>query len=171
MISAKVCMVGAFAVGKSSLVQRFVTATFSDKYITTVGVNVKKKQMKVGSEDLTLMIWDMAGEDEFQWLQTTHLRGAAGMMMVIDGTRRSTLVAAVSISDRVTKEVGPMPTVSVVVINKTDLRAQWEVTDQDIEGLRARGWAVFLGSAKTGEGVQEAFESLASTVLAKPKQS
>ncbi len=167
MIQKKVCMVGAFAVGKSSLVQRFVQATFSDKYITTVGVNVKKKQLAVDGQDVTLMIWDMAGEDEFQWLQTTHLRGAAGMMMVIDGTRRSTFETALKIEERVRKEIGLMPKVSVVVVNKTDLAPQWEVTDDDLKVLEGMGWTVFKGSAKSGEGVAEAFEALAKKVIAK----
>ncbi|MGQ0626474.1 MAG: Rab family GTPase [Phycisphaerales bacterium] len=167
MISKKVCMVGAFAVGKSSLVQRFVLSTFSDKYITTIGANVKKKSVTVAGEDVTLMIWDLAGEDEFQWLQTTHLRGSAGMMLVIDGTRRSTLDVAIQIEERVRKEIGMMPSVAVVVVNKADLRPQWEVTADDLKSLEARGWRVFIGSAKSGEGVQEAFEALALRVIGK----
>ena len=163
-ISKKVCMVGAFAVGKSSLVQRFVLATFSDKYITTIGVAIKKKTVPVEGDEVTLMLWDMAGEDEFAFLQTANLRGAAGMIIVIDGTRRSTFEAALRIADRIKTEVPSGPASIIAVINKIDLSAQWEVTDDDLKTLEARGWPVFKGSAKSGEGVQETFDLMARKV-------
>ena len=91
MIQKKICMVGAFAVGKTSLVQRFVRSIFSEKYKTTVGVKIDKKVMNVNSQDLTLILWDLHGEDEFQELQRSYLRGTSGYFLVVDGTRPVTL--------------------------------------------------------------------------------
>ena len=163
MIQKKVNMLGAFAVGKTSLVARYVSSIFSDTYQTTVGVTIKKRVLKVDSTDATLVIWDQMGEDEFQWMQTVHIRGSAGFMLVLDGTRRATLDVALGIEERVRTEIGVLP--FVVVINKTDLKAQWEITDADIDALKARGWPVFLGSAKSGDGVEQAFEMLARRAM------
>lgn len=159
VISKKVCMLGAFAVGKTALVGRFVSSIFEDKYITTVGVNIKKKQIAVGGQDVMLMVWDLAGEDEFQGVQLTHMRGSAGFLLVIDGTRRSTLETALKLQERANKEIGTLP--FVVIVNKLDLQPQWEITEADMADLRAKGWTVLQGSAKSGAGVTEAFESLA----------
>ena len=90
MIQKKVCMLGGFAVGKTSLVARFVSSLFSEKYLSTVGVKVDKKAVHVDGRDVTLMIWDIYGQDEFQTVQHSQLRGMAGYLLVIDGTRRGT---------------------------------------------------------------------------------
>ena len=163
MIQKKVCMLGAFAVGKTTLVQRFVTSLFSDKYLTTVGVKIDKKQLRVGDTDLTLLLWDLAGEDEFQKVQLSYLRGAAGYLLVVDGTRQSTLDSAFLIQRRVEREVGEIP--FIAVFNKADLEDEWEIRDASIADLEGRGWAVVKSSAKTGQGVEEAFQALAARVL------
>jgi small GTP-binding protein len=163
MIQKKICMLGAFAVGKTTLVQRFVTSLFSDKYLTTVGVKIDKKQLKVGEADVTLLLWDLAGEDEFQKVQLSYLRGAAGYLLVIDGTRQSTLDSAFLIQRRVEREVGEVP--FIAVFNKFDLEDEWEIGDASIADLEGRGWSVIKSSAKTGQGVEEAFHALAERVL------
>lgn len=163
MIQKKVNMLGAFAVGKTSLVQRYVSSIFSDKYQTTVGVTIKKRQLQVDSQDVTLVIWDQMGEDEFQWMQTVHIRGAAGYVLVLDGTRRATLDVAIGIEERVRSEIGTLP--FVAVINKNDLKAAWEITQADIDALKARGWTVLEGSAKSGDAVEQAFELLARRAI------
>ena len=81
MIQKKVCLLGGFAVGKTSLVSRFVTSIFSEKYLTTVGVKVDKKLVSVNGQDVTLMLWDIYGEDEFQTVQPSYLRGASGYLV------------------------------------------------------------------------------------------
>ena len=83
----KVCLVGDFAVGKTSLVARFVNHTFSDRYLTTVGVSIKTKIIErapVGK--LKLIIWDIAGEDKFSRAAERYLHGAHGLLVVADGT-------------------------------------------------------------------------------------
>ena len=162
MIQKKICLLGAFAVGKTSLVARFVKSIYSDQYLTTVGVKVDKKTVRLGDEDVNLIVWDLAGEDEFQKVRMDYLRGAAGYLLVADGTRGSTLETARMLEQRVTEAFGATP--FVCLLNKADLVSEWEIDDQTIESLRARGWDVMKSSAKTGENVEEAFELLAKKV-------
>jgi small GTP-binding protein len=87
MIQKKVCLLGTSGVGKTSLVAQFVHSMFSDKYLTTVGVKIDKKSMAVDGTEVTLVIWDLAGDDDFQRLQISYLRGTSGYLLVADGTR------------------------------------------------------------------------------------
>ena len=159
MIQKKICLLGSYSVGKSSLVGRFVKSIFSEKYHTTIGVKIDKKVVNTGAADVTLMIWDLAGEDEFSGLDISYLRGASGYLLVVDGTRRSTLETALSIQQRTVEKIGNVP--FAVLVNKADLAAKWELEEADLEALAGRGWTVFRTSAKTGEFVETAFLGLA----------
>ena len=159
MIQKKVCMLGAYAVGKTSLVSRFVKSLFSDKYHTTVGVKVDKKVVAVGEEQVNLLLWDIYGEDDFQKLRTSYLRGSSGYVLAVDGTRRETLEKAVILQSRAHEMLAGVP--FVLMLNKADLVDKWEVDDSAVEDLVAQGWPTFRTSAKTGEGVEEAFLALA----------
>ena len=163
MMQKKVCMLGGFAVGKTSLVRRFVTNVFSEHYQTTIGVTVEKKTVTVDHQDAMLMLWDLYGEDEFQHVRESYLRGSSGYILVIDGTRKATLDTARLLQQTVVRTVGPLP--FVAIINKSDLRSEWEIDQPAIEQLREQGWPVFLGSAKLGQGVDELFGRLAAMLL------
>lgn len=159
----KVCLLGAFAVGKTSLVSRFVKGIYSDKYHTTVGVKVDQKSIVVGPTELSLAVWDLAGEDEFQKVNMSYMQGARGYLLVADGTRAETVETARLLRERVEKAIGTVP--FVLVLNKADLVSEWEVNDQTISELEAQGWPIIRSSARTGEGVDEAFSRLASKML------
>lgn len=163
MMQKKICMLGGFAVGKTSLVRRFVSNVFSDHYQTTIGVTVEKKVVTTGDQDVTLVLWDLYGEDEFQHVRDSYLRGASGYIVVMDGTRRATLETAISLQRTAARVLGDVPFVSI--INKTDLRSEWEIDDVAIEDLRQQGWTVMRGSAKVGQGVDELFIDLAEKIL------
>ncbi len=165
MIQAKVCLIGAFAVGKTSLVQRFVRSIFSEKYHTTVGVKIDKKHVSVGDEAVNLMLWDLAGEDEFQSVRTTYLRGSSGLLFVADGTRRTTLDQVRSLRDLTGDHLGDVP--AVLALNKVDLKDQWELAADTVSDFSSRGWHVFETSAKSGDGVEHAFRQLAGEILAR----
>jgi small GTP-binding protein len=164
MIQKKICMLGSFSVGKTSLVARYVRSVFSDTYLTTVGVKIDRKAVAVDGADVSLMLWDIYGEDDFQKLRMSYLRGASGYLLVVDGTRRATLDVALSLEQRVRDEVGPLPL--VVCLNKSDLRPEWEI-DRDLldDRARAAGWPVVETSAKLGAGVEEAFTRLTRLVM------
>jgi len=164
VIQKKVALLGAPGVGKTSLVRRFVESLFDESYLTTIGVKIDKKLVSVGGQDVTLMLWDVAGAEERFMVPSSYVRGAAGYLLVADGTRRETLATAFDIVDQVRRDVGPLP--YVLVLNKADLPDQWSVEDTDL-GVGAPGQIDALRtSAKTGEGVGDAFVKLAAAMLA-----
>ena len=165
MIQKKICMVGAFGVGKTSLVARFVQSIFSDKYLTTVGVKIDKKQLSIDDQELTLMLWDLAGKDAVTAIKPEHLRGSSGYIVVADGTRSETLQAAIDIQASAQTVIGDSP--FTLVINKSDLQDQWEIENGRLDPLKAKGWPVVLTSAKTGDGVESVFKDLATRILRK----
>lgn len=165
MLQKKVCMLGSFAVGKTSLVRRFVESIYSDTYHTTVGVKVDKKIVKVADQDLTMVLWDIYGSDEFQDLKLSYLRGMSGFLLVADGTRRATLDAALNIQQKVEQSQGAVP--FVFLINKQDLRGEWEIDTAAESSLAGRGWSVLHTSAKTGENVDAAFLQLGGAMLSR----
>ncbi len=163
MIKKKICMLGAFSVGKTSLVQQFVKSIFSDKYLTTVGVKIDKKTVTAGDRDVELLLWDIYGEDEFQKVKTSYLRGSAGYFLIIDGTRRDTLDTAFKLRDRTEGAIGEVP--FILVFNKADIEDEWEIDGKTLEDLSGDGFTVVRTSAKTGMGVEEAFLSLTQKML------
>jgi small GTP-binding protein len=167
MIQKKICMLGAFAVGKTSLVARFVSSIYSDAYHTTVGVKIDKKEVTVGDTALHLVLWDMQGEDELQKVKLVYLRGAAGYMLVADGTRAATLEVAKTLQRKVVETLGAIP--FVLVVNKADRAADWELDARELDGLTQQGWTVIKTSARTGFGVEESFQLLAQQLLRGPR--
>lgn len=163
MIQKKICMVGAFATGKTSFVRRFVKSIYSDVYHTTVGVKIDKKLVNVKDQEVNLILWDIHGEDEFQKVRMSYLRGASGYFIVVDGTRRYTLDKAFSLQQRVEETIGKVP--FILILNKSDLTDEWEIDAAAMEELSLRCWNVITGSAKTGLGVEQAFITLAEKML------
>src|SRR5262245_61070588 len=163
MIQKKICLLGGFGVGKTSLVSRYVHSIFSDKYLTTVGVKIDKKLVRAGDTDVELVIWDIYGQDDYQKIKTSYLRGASGFLIVADGTRRATLDTALSLRDTA-RAVSP-DAAFTMVINKVDLEKDWEVPNTLIDILALRGWRVLKTSAKTGAEVEHAFVTLAENMV------
>jgi small GTP-binding protein len=163
MLQKKICMVGAFATGKTSLIARFVTSIFSEAYQTTVGVKIDKKILKLDGKELTLILWDLHGEDDFQKVRMSYLRGSSGYLLVVDGTRRNTLDKALELQQRVEETIGKVP--FILVINKLDLIHEWEIDSRELDELINKGWHLLKTSAKTGLGVEEIFQVLGLKIL------
>ncbi len=164
MINKKICMVGAFAVGKTSLVKQFVEGIFDDKYHTTIGVKIDKKIIEKDSdtETVQLMIWDIEGVDVFTNLKPTYLRGSSGIVLVVDGTRRKTLEPAEEIINIVQEHLGDIPI--ILLINKSDLERSWQFTVDDTLKLGLKEHNIFKTSAKNDENVEAAFERLVELI-------
>jgi small GTP-binding protein len=162
MIQKKICMLGSFAVGKTSLVRRFVESIFSDNYQTTVGVKIDKKVVRLNGSEVHLILWDLYGDDDFQKIRWSYFQGAAGYLLVADGTRRATFEKAMELEERARREIGSIP--FVFVINKCDLLDQWELDPELEERVAAKHWTTLRSSAKSGEGVDQAFLQLARKI-------
>lgn len=159
----KICMLGTFAVGKTSLVARYVHGIFSEKYMTTIGVKIDKKLIQHKEQPIELILWDLNGEDRFQKISKSYLRGSDGYLLVVDGTRRATLDTALPLHERARETLGEVP--FVLLLNKADLVDEWELEDDDWAPLAARGWTILQTSAKTGTRVEEAFDILARQLV------
>lgn len=162
-LKKKICLIGAFAVGKTSLVRQYVYSLFSEKYLSTVGVKIDKKQLVMDGRELELIIWDLHGEDDFQSVRMSYLRGASGCIYVADGTRRVTLDTALRLRQRARDAIGPTP--SILAINKCDLYAGWEIDPQALQELAAEDFSILRTSAKTGQSVEAVFHKLATMML------
>ena len=165
VIQKKVCMLGDFAVGKTSLVKRFVEGRFDDKYLSTIGVKISRRNVEHADNEISLIVWDLAGGDEFIRTNSGYLRGAAGALIVCDLTRPQTLRAAEQYAYQI-RRLNPQAGI-VLVGNKCDLVEERLITDEDLAtmgGLHNR-FDYFLTSAKTGIHVEDAFTKLAHLIL------
>jgi len=166
MIKKKICMIGAFAVGKTSLVQRFVNSIFSEKYQTTIGVKIDQKLVNINNTEVNLMLWDIHGEDNFQKVKPSYIMGASGYFIVVDVTRGQTLEVGLSLQSMAEQMSKGAP--FILLINKTDIdKEEWEISDNSIVELKNKGINVIQTSAKEGVGVEEAFIRLTELMINK----
>ena len=164
MIQKKVCMVGVYGTGKTCLVQQYVHSIFAARYLSTVGVKIDRKDVQSRGQDLRLMLWDLEGRDGIRDVNTSYLRGAHGVIYVADGTRPETLEQIAELRENVVSAIGEVP--SILALNKIDLTGDWKISSAD-ESLAASTGHLVRTSAKTGEGVEPAFQWLADTLLEK----
>ena len=165
----KICLLGDAAVGKTSLIRRYVYSSFDDKYITTIGTKVTKKSLvfKHPSQDLrvriSLLIWDILGQKEYSRLHPVYYQGAEGGLVVSDGTRPATFRSMDEWAVGFQKTVGRVPL--VFLINKADLLdiATFDSTDADAIA-RKYGAPLYFTSAKTGDNVERSFLELGNTL-------
>lgn len=166
-LKVKICMVGDSAVGKTSLIKKFVLDLFDDAYITTIGTKITKRTIKILDDETTMdmMIWDIMGQTSFRnLLQDAYFYGAHGVIAVIDSTRPETLESIHEWVDSIRHVVGDIPI--IFVSNKCDL--EHSITPEILDKHLGRYESEFLFvSAKTGENVSEAFNSLGLAVLDK----
>jgi len=163
MIQKKVCMVGVYGTGKTSLVQRYVHSIFSEKYHSTVGVKIDGKLVELEDTTVNLLLWDIEGRSSEQDIPTSYLRGAHAVFFVADGTRRETFEQLFDLCRLTRSATGDVP--SIVALNKADLRDQWVLAAADTERLLASGFHALNTGAKTGDGVEDAFRWLAKATL------
>lgn len=166
----KICLVGEEAVGKTSLIHRFVSGAFDESYIRTLGAVVSKKSVRLGTMEakpvsVDMVILDIMGKRTFlQLFKEAYFHGAKGILAVFDVTRKASLHDLTKWIDGVRDSVGPIPVYTLG--NKSDLVERREVTEQEAsEALNLYETPILYTSAKTGENVEQAFQSLAKTIV------
>ena len=127
-------------------------------------MKIDKKELAIEGRDVTLRLWDINGQDDFQTVQQSYLRGSSGYLLVVDGTRKATLASAIELQRTAAQVVGNAP--FAVVLNKSDLESEWQVDNHGLWKLADQGASIVRTSAKTGEGVEQVFLKLAQAMLA-----
>ncbi len=171
-ITKKVCVLGDPAVGKTSLIRRYVSNAFDEKYLTTIGANIVKKDMEIPAEDeqramdLTLMIWDLAGHRAWNSIKQAYYQGTEGAMIVCDITRRETLSTTIDWIKSLMEVTGDIP--FILMANKSDLRDEAMFDHAELQEVADVTRSPFLlTSAKNGRNVAEAFDLLSRMLAAK----
>ena len=175
VISQKICLIGDFGVGKTSLIRQFVDRQFSDKYLSTVGVKISRKLVSIAGtvnapqeelKQLQLIIWDIEGSTRFKAIAPSYLQGAKGSLIVGDVTRQSSMQ---NLKDHVQlfQSVNPKSSL-IIALNKVDLIESHE-REHLLQSIPAEfanlNISVHITSAKTGEGVDKIFQTLACQML------
>ena len=158
-IAKKVCLIGRFAVGKTSLVRQYIENQFSEKYKTTVGVSISTKVIDIDDHSISMILWDIAGfEQEGHYKH--YLRGTQGIIWVLDGTEPESfdIFEKVSIPD-----LDSIP--AICLVNKCDLKDQWRLNEESLQKIRQYVSTIHYSSAKTGENVEDSFNELAKKLL------
>lgn len=164
-LSIKISLAGDSGVGKTSLVRRFVSDTFDDTYISTLGAKVSSRRFSIADPrrrgdtlEVCAAIWDIMGSGRLrEVLRDAYFHGAQGLLLVADATRPETIQSLPKWADAVTSVAGRVPT--VVLLNKSDVAEDIQVSSSRLETLcTPYGWKSMIASAKTGENVPTAFE-------------
>jgi len=172
-ISIKVLVVGNGGVGKSSLIRRFCKDTFTDQYKKTIGVDFLEKQQFVPSigETVTMMVWDTAGQEEFDVITKNYYRGAGAAVLAFSTTDRASFEAIQSWRDKVAAECGDDLSM-VLMQNKIDLIDQAVVTSQEAEDLAKKlGLWFYRASVKDNLNIEQIFQYLAECYVKKNNQA
>lgn len=167
VIQKKICLLGEFAVGKTSLVRRFVEGSFSDRYLSTIGVKISRRVVERPSGNLNLLVWDLAGSDEFNGqIQANYLRGSSGAIIVCDLTRRETLSGFQRYVEQI-RAIG-LEVPLLFIGNKVDLLEERAISAEDLQSVAENFHSPYLlSSAKTGENTEAAFLRLAELIEAR----
>lgn len=172
VVSKKICLVGDFSVGKTSLIRRFVDRQFSDQYLSTVGVKISRKKVDLtdsksqSQNSVQLLIWDLEGHTKFKGITPSYLQGASGAVVVGDVTRQDTL-------ERIPEHIDLFLSINprgwiIIAFNKIDLldsESLEEFERKTFFNKRSEILSTYQTSAKTGDYVDEMFMSLSHQLV------
>jgi small GTP-binding protein len=173
----KINIIGDGAVGKSALLQRYITKTFKSTYMNTIGADCIVYSTNVDGNDVKFQIWDLAGQPKYGSVRPIYFGGSVGIVMVYDITRENTYRNAMEWLDEAFKHTGRGPAPVILLANKEDLRYEIPNPLTDEHGLelarkidkkysnKGVRCSFFKTSAKTGKNVDKAFKKLGSNIL------
>ena len=156
----KIVLLGAFNVGKSSLIRRFVQNVFTEDYLVTIGVHILKKTIITENVEQTLVIWDIEGKEDVQEIRHSYLQGSSGFIYVIDPTRIHTYQNLTNELKFITKNYPKTPVITVA--NKSDLI---NIEDFQKQLIDLNITIDYTTSAKIGNNVELIFKDLAGKIF------
>jgi small GTP-binding protein len=160
----KVIFLGDPAVGKTSLIKKYIDKNYEERYLPTIGVSITKKQVEYAGKKFTIMFWDIAGQPQFYLLHKVYYNGANGAVLIFDLTRSHTLMNLKNwYSELVKYQLQNIPI--VIVGNKSDLQGKSVIEPQINHLAEQLGVShTFMTSAKTGDNVEEIFKTIAELI-------
>lgn len=161
----KVVLLGDYAVGKTCIVQRYISDTFDEDYKATLGVDICSQQLRFGKDEIQLQIWDLSGQTDFELLRTQYLNGSDCAVIVYDVTRPSSLE---NIQVWIREAHTQLPSLPIVLVgNKADLDEERRVSQKQAQqSANEHGMLFYLEtSAKSGENVDRLFHQLAQRLI------
>ena len=163
----KFLILGEAAIGKSSIIERYVNNLFSGNYLATIGVDVRKKRLEINNCDIDVLINDTAGQERFRSITRMYYKGADGILVGFDLTSKDTFEQVNYWIEQIETNKSKDYPISIVLFgNKYDDKEHIEVQEDDIESLKKKYKLEFFPtSAKDGTNVQNAFEYLLKTTL------
>ena len=167
-VSKKVCLIGDFSVGKTSLIRRFVEGVFSEQYLTTIGIKIARKvvNLETSSQQIDLIIWDIEGGTKFKPIVPNYLKGATGAIIVGDLSRQETLDHLPAHID-LFFQTNPKA-VAIVALNKSDIIEEHKLTKlRELNNFTANSQIIrtIITSAKNNTNVDQAFTELAANMV------
>lgn len=165
----KVCLLGAPAVGKTSVARRFAEDRFDEGHRSTISVSISKGLIELGDVSLEMMLWDPGFSDENEQYNRSFISGASGLAFVVDSTRPQTLDHLLEAQVKGRGFIGFRP--SILLVNKIDLTEDFALTKDQLDAAGKLDWRMAQTSAKSGHQVRAAFEDLAEMMLEARKVS
>jgi small GTP-binding protein len=174
-IPAKIIIIGDPAVGKTSLIKKYVKTQIDSEYLPTVGAHISKQPVKlaIGNTivNVALLLWDIAGQDHFKILHKVYYNGAKGIILVFDLTKPNTLANITKWQSEAAGYLGKEKIPMILVGNKSDLKHEIKVSKDDINKMREITHIPdgFETSALDGTNVTELFYTIAERVYSNEK--
>ena len=163
----KIVLVGDTCVGKSCILVRFSDDVFVENYVTTIGVDFRFKTMVVNGKIAKIQIWDTAGQERYRSITTAYYRGAAAIIICCDITNKESFYNLNNWIEEVSKYIDK-DVDKLVLLNKCDLKSEKKIDQSEISKFeKERGIKVMEVSAKTGEGIENAFQYIIGKLINK----
>ena len=163
----KIVLIGDTCVGKSCILVRFSDDVFVENYVTTIGVDFRFKTMIVKNKIAKIQIWDTAGQERYRSITTAYYRGAAAIIICCDSTNKESFYNINNWIDEISKYTDK-DVDKLILINKCDLVEERQIDKNEIAKFeKENGIKIMEVSAKTGNGIDKAFEYIIEKLIDK----
>ena len=160
----KIVLIGDQAVGKTSLVLRYINDTFSEHYISTIGADFLIKDLQLMQAPVRLMIWDLGGQEQWEGIRARYMQGSDGVILIFDVSRKQNLQHYISNWVREVKDFIGEKTPVIVVANKIDLKPQVNLKEA-AKLMKSLNYPYIETSAKTGNRVEVIFQRITAEIV------